>query len=595
MDSRKELLDLEEELRTLPPGYISKKTILGKTRFYLQWNENGKKKSKYIESDSLDLLRDKIKRRKELEKRRKCLLTLLPKENAPSEKERFPFESNVIVGEALKDFARGVKNFKKRSLYQKLEDYLFRSNVEKVLILYGLRRTGKTTLIRQAIWNMKKESLDKSVFIQANNRMSLSRLNVLLQRFQRQGYRYVFIDEVTLLEDFIEGAALFSDVFAASGMKIVLSGADSLGFLFAKDESLYDRAIFLHTTFIPYREFEEVLGVKGIDNFIAYGGTMSSGGVHYNRDSIFSNEKKVDEYVDTAIAKNIQHSLKHYQDGGHFRDLYSLYEKNELTSVINRVIEDTNHRFALEVLTKDFISHDLGISARNLRSDRKNPNVILDKINKEEFTEHLKNALEIRDKEEQTVPLSNVHVEEVKEYLTALDLIVDVEVRSIPVSDKKKFYAVFTQPGMRYCQAKEFIQSLLLDKEFEALSLEERILVKERILNDVRGRMLEDIVLLETKMAFPDKEVFKLQFSIGEFDMVVYDEKASSCEIYEVKHSEEQAKEQYRHLVDKKKLTETSFRYGTITKKVVLYRGKDELLENGVMYRNVEEYLKSLS
>lgn len=116
--------------------------------------------------------------------------------------------------------------------------------------------------------------------------------------------------------------------------------------------------IFLHTTFIPYREFEEVLGIKGIDEYICYGGTMSLGGVHYNEKSTFASKKSVDEYVDSAIAKNIQHSLKCYQYGGHFRALYDLYEKGELTSAINRVVEDVNHRFTLDVLTKDFISHD---------------------------------------------------------------------------------------------------------------------------------------------------------------------------------------------------------------------------------------------
>ena len=65
--------------------------------------------------------------------------------------------------------------------------------------------------------------------------------------------RYVFIDEVTLMDDFIDGAALFSDVFATSGMKIVLSGTDSLGFIFSEDEQLYDRCILLHRTFIPFR------------------------------------------------------------------------------------------------------------------------------------------------------------------------------------------------------------------------------------------------------------------------------------------------------------------------------------------------------
>lgn len=100
---------------------------------------------------------------------------------------------------------------------------------------------------------------------------------------ERAGFRYVFIDEVTLLADFIEGAALFADVFASCGMKIVLSGTDSLGFVFSEDEQLYDRAEMLHTTFIPYREFERVLGLNGIDEYIQYGGTMSMGGYEYNK------------------------------------------------------------------------------------------------------------------------------------------------------------------------------------------------------------------------------------------------------------------------------------------------------------------------
>ena len=51
--------------------------------------------------------------------------------------------------------------------------------------------------------------------------------------------------------------------------------------------------------------------------------------------------------------------------------------------------------------------------------------------------------------------------------------------------------------------------------------------------------MLEDIVLLETKLANPKKQVFVLQFPVGEFDMVVFDPVAGSCHIFEIKHSAE--------------------------------------------------------
>ena len=71
-------------------------------------------------------------------------------------------------------------------------------------------------------------------------------------------------------------------------MKVVLSGTDSLGFLFTKSEELYDRCITLCITFSPYREFEDVLDIKGIDEYIRFGGTMSLGGVNCNEESPFS-------------------------------------------------------------------------------------------------------------------------------------------------------------------------------------------------------------------------------------------------------------------------------------------------------------------
>lgn len=125
---------------------------------------------------------------------------------------------------------------------------------------------------------------------------------------------------------------------------------------------------------------------------------MSLGGVHYNETSTFATLESTDQYVDTAIARNIQHSLRCYQYENHFQHLRDLYDKNELTSAINRVVEDINHRFTLEVLTQDFKSHDLGTSASNLRRDRKNPTDILDRVDVAEVTDNLRKLLEIRNK-----------------------------------------------------------------------------------------------------------------------------------------------------------------------------------------------------
>ena len=584
------MAELKRQIELLPAGSITKKTVNGRVYFYHRWTEEKKRREKYLPAEEVDSFREKIERRKALEKELKALQKQQLAQVRPA-MPAYSFRTNVRTGESLRAFSASVRRYRRRECFQQLHDYIYGEPQDRVLILYGLRRTGKTTMIRQIFAKMSDAELEKAAFIQVTAKDTLADVNRDLRMLENLGFCYVFLDEVTLREDFIEGAALFSDVFAACGMKIVLSGTDSLGFLFTEDEQLYDRCILLHTTFIPYREFERVLGIHGIDEYIRYGGTMSLGGVHYNETSTFASKKSADEYVDTAIARNIQHSLRCYQYEGHFRNLRDLYDRDELTSAINRVVEDMNHRFTLEVLTRDFKSHDLGISAQNLRRDRENPTDILDRIDLPAVTESLRQLLEIRNRAEQTARLDEAHAAEIKAYLELLDLTQSIGVRFLPDVGRESERTVITQPGLRYAQADALIRSLLLDETFSALSLPERTAVQERILSEIRGRMLEDIVLLETRMVNPGKQVFVLQFPVGEFDMVVFDPDAGCCRIFEIKHSTEAVPQQYRHLIDAEKCAQTEHRYGTITEKTVLYRGEDRMIGE-IRYRNVEEYLR---
>ena len=587
----KRIDELEREISLLPSGSIAVKRINDKEYYYHRINENGKRRETYVDFDKVDELRTQIEKRISLAKELKELKRQLPK--MPKIKTELPtFSTYVRVGEQLDGMAATVAKYKKRACYEAIHDYVFGEQQDKVFILYGLRRTGKTTLIRQVILNMKPEERQKAAFIQIKSSDTLSDINADLRTLEAQGYKYIFVDEVTLMEDFIEGAALFSDIYAGSGMKLVLSGTDSLGFIFTKHEQLYDRCIMLHTTFIPYREFENVLGISGIDNYIRYGGTMSISSVNYN-ESTFTTKQSTDEYIDSAIARNIQHSLKYYQDGGHFRHLYDLYEKGELTSAINRVVEDINHRFTKEVLTRTFTSHDLSLSARNLLHDRENPVDLYQTVDKENVTALLKSMLEILDKEEQEIEIDEVHAYQIKEYLTLLDLLMEVDLLHLPNVNQRDRITVVTQPGLRYAQATALVNSMLLDEKFSALSAVERNRILERIMSEIQGRMMEDIVLLETKLANPNKEVFQLQFAVGEFDMVVADPKTLTCEIFEIKYSQEVVPAQYRHLTDEEKCAQTEHRFGTITSKTVIYRGKTMESDN-VKYINVEEYLNLL-
>ena len=513
------------------------------------------------------------------------------------------FKTNVVTGPALLALSENIRSWQKRDCYRQLDRYLRSAECDRVCLLFGLRRTGKTTMLRQAVLDMIPEDAAKTAYIKAAKQNTIADLNQDMEQLRILGFRYILLDEVTLMRDFIDSAALLSDIYAAQGMKIVLSGTDSLGFWFALHQELYDRAKMIHTTFIPYREHSRLLRIDQIDEYIRYGGTLRAGELAFEdaevnaEDASFRDDESTRRYIDTAICKNIQHSLTCCEDGGHFRHLRPLYEAGELTGAINRIIEDMNHSFLVSVLTRDFLSHDLGLAARNLRKERdpaKRTNA-LDHIDTETVTRRLMNILDIRNQRDQTLTITKAHVAEIKEYLAALDLIVDCPIETTEPGTEPVEHILFTQPGMRYCQAQALVHSLMQDELFRSLSEKERETITGRILEEVRGRMLEDIVLLETTEALDKRyKVCKLQFASGEFDMVIYDRKENQCAAFEIKHSRQAVSEQTRHLRDAEKCALTERRFGKLVGKYVLYLGQAEEVEDGIIYRNAEEFLKEL-
>ena len=590
---------IEERISELPAGYISRKNIEGKIRYYLQWKENGKLKSQYLREEEAKEIQAQIEERRQLQKR----LKELRKKVSGAEGNACRFETKVRTGSELAGMAASVQGLEKRELYPRIPQYLYGNVRTRVCVIYGLRRTGKTTMLLQAIADMTQEDFAKAAYIKLRTVDEMERLTRDLDRLYRAGYRYIFLDEVTLMDDFIDSAALLSDIYVPMGMRIVLSGTDSLGFWFARDNELYDRERTFHTTFIPYREYSRLLGISSIDEYIRYGGTLKAGETDFDDEELleegvaFRDDESTRRYIDTAICKNIQHSLLSFAFGKYFGHLQSLYEAGELTGAINRIIEDMNHRFVLEVLTRPFVSHDLGITARNLKRER-DPGKrtdILDVIDKETVIKNLMKILDIRNKEEQKIGITSSHAAQIKKYLEALDLIVSCPMEYGIAGMEAEERILFTQPGMRYCQAQALVHSLMKDETFRMLDNETITYVTERLLREVRGRMLEDMILLETLKALgKDYKVFKLMFASGEFDMVIAKRKNNICAVYEIKHSDQCVREQARHLMDKEKLGLTAPRFGKLVGRFVLYLGENLDTEDGIAYRNAEQFLKNL-
>lgn len=313
--------------------------------------------------------------------------------------------------------------------------------------------------------------------------------------------------------------------------------------------------------------------------------------------SAFRDDETTRRYIDTAICKNIQHSLACFESGGHFRHLIDLYDAGELTGAINRIIESMNHQFLIRTLVAKFKSHDLGSAAQLLQkqTEPENQTDILERIDKNAITEKLMEMLEIRNQEDQKIGITKTHVAEIKEYLKALDLVIDCPSETTVPDALPNEYVIFTQPGMRYSQAQLLVHILLKDSIFQSFTEREKNLAKEKILEDVRGRMMEDIVLLDRiKTILKGKRVFKLYLSRMEFDMVIYDTQSDTCEEYEIKHSTEKVPEQTRALLNEELNKEVEAKYGQVMRRCVIYRGQS-CTEGDVEYLNVQDYLKGIN
>ena len=507
------------------------------------------------------------------------------------------FYTNVVTGTGLQALANSVAKYGKRGCFSTLQKFVNGSYDGKICILYGLRRTGKTTLLFQMLSELP---IEKTAYIKVQTTDDMSRLTKDLKALYELGYRYAFIDEITLLSDFIDTAAVLSDVFSMMGMKIVVSGTDSLGFAMANRDELYDRSVTIHTSFIPFREYARLLNIRSVDSYIEYGGTLKMENMSFDDpdaafdEVAFRDDESTRKYIDTAISRNIQHTLKNDHYGEYFNQLRELYEKGELTNVINRIVQHMNHRFVLRVVEDEFKSHDFGSAKELLLHDlpAERATVLYD-VDEKQILERLKAIIEVKEKSETTVSITQEHIDKVKKYLLMLDLIVNCPERY--ESGKQAEHIVFSQPGMRYAIAKALVYSLMQDAYFASISEADKAYITGKILDDVKGRMLEDIVLLEVRKTAPSTmEAFKFKFDAGgEFDMVIYDKTNQNCRIYEIKHSTEANEKQTLHLRDAEKCQIVEKRFGPISGKFVLYRGKDTFAE-GVQYLNVENFLCGL-
>ena len=594
MDEEERRAELERLIDELPRGYLSVKMIRGKERYYHQWYEDGKLVTKYVRAADYPPLKEQMDRKRLLKSELREL---------EDRSSTVPLRTDALVGKELLAMAEKADGYRRRDCYRILDGYLH-GNDGNVCILHGLRRTGKTMLICQALADMGDEELERTAYILVGDGDTNDDIRTDLRHLRARGIRTVFIDEVTRLRNFVPFSYYFADVIVMSGMRVVLSGTDSLGFWAAAQDQLYGKAVFIHTTYIPYREHARLTGGEDIDGYITHGGIFRGGSfdlegpASFRECPSFDTDEDVDRYMGLAITGNIENTLVRTVGCARMsfgNDAFQMHEAGVFRDAIARIVEDINRRFLPEIVKADSRSGDPDNLVHNIDQCSGDPPWDVEGISRDDVSEALRRVLDITEAGDGRPRITGVTLLRMKTYLKAMDLFADMPTESENVDEDRSEHTICLQPGLRYRQAMATIDALEADDMFRELPVETREAVKGLARDTVSGHILEEMVLYDTMTSLgAGFRVFKLFMDQGEVDMVIRDLSAGECVLVEVKRSTTPHQNQSRHMRDGHTLEYMSHRFGKVVAPCVLYRGEDTVDGRGVRYVNVRDYLLGL-
>lgn len=184
----------------------------------------------------------------------------------------------------LDEHDRGYKALSAKAV---LDEYIHFPS-RRVICVYGLRKTGKATLMEQEMRDINDP--EHTLYIRCG--MDQYGTYVMQDIYDilddHKDCRYVFIDEITQIGAFIESSAFLADFYSCAGHSVVVTGSDTYSFYLAERDALFDRIEYVRTTFIPFSDYHWIFG-GGIRKYMTTGGCFAD---------VFSKGEDTWEYLD---------------------------------------------------------------------------------------------------------------------------------------------------------------------------------------------------------------------------------------------------------------------------------------------------------
>lgn len=447
---------------------------------------------------------------------------------------------DLVFGKSkLFKYIEPVAHLNKRFCFDTIKEFLDSEigSTRNILALFGLRRTGKTVMIQQAVKHLieNRVSSEKIACLTLkDNKIDEIKLrdyiSVLYDVFDID---YLFIDELTYAVGGLSFLSSLSDFYTTK--KTILSGTNSLGFVHLLRHTLFYRAIRVNTTYISYKEFSDLYPSAKLLDYIKAGGIL---GVDKN---YLKSHANIDSYIDasneyllSSVVRNLFSGLENFDDlSFDYRLLSDMYfeDSERLKALVNNWLQHYGSDLVLKIVRGVPLgSSEVSTTIVNLRSSVADWSSFKDELR----TLYLKRLKLIDD----TYNFTNDELSEVKDFLSKIECYKKCDMTFYRGSDEEKVSSrqlVFLIPVILRYSLLSLILSIV-DDNYSELALKYNVTIdivefKKRLLTTAIGQLFEDVIYLEFMQHGIDFEFYR--DSNKEVDLVY--RSTEGYHLYEIK------------------------------------------------------------
>lgn len=482
------------------------------------------------------------------------------------------------TGRELRNFIENSEEAgkkKKRFCYKPLMGFLLNRGKD-ICALYGIRRTGKTVLMLQAIRDLMenyhvKPEVIAYITIADGSDMDDQKLLKAIESLGDGGVKYVFVDEISYVQMDLDCNCLniLADRLAKSGMKIVIAGTFSYAIRLLGKNVLFDRMQQIDTTYISMKEAFEVFGMD-IDEFIQYGGII-------NLDGNEEDQKKTPaEYMEAAIVQNIVRSIFKSERKYDLLETIPDTVKKGKTEEQLRALIASLVRISIDNYMRILVVGKLANKLMHRYSDvAKLANIIRSRSEKESVLDENLEIINI-DKQHYYEILAKYlgNSEQVpnETFREIVKILEDIQIKQDIILEDG-IVSVFIPNYLRYGLCDEIMKTIGELVREETNQRYDAGLAGEIL----KGSIQEAVCYLDLKKAGSyDFDMYRTADGSCEVDLIIKNHERKTLRLYEIKHSSQVVPEQAKHLLNQEFVREIEHELGyKAAGYYILYNGEN--------------------